>query len=88
MPADKSVTSFKFTLKKEIRIKELNGVFNDFIICRLTETTISKSRDVWRQSGESVQLLSWIQCSVLHVIDTKQLLMRGHFNVLQLMIKK
>ena len=68
------VISFRFT--KEHKKKEgLNSIFTDFIICRLTETTISKSRDVWRQSGESMQLLSWIRCSVLHVIDTKQLLM-------------
>ena len=49
-------------------------MFTNFIICRLTETTISKSRDIWRQSGESMRLLSWVWCSVLHVIDMKQLL--------------
>ena len=42
--ADKLVTSFRFT--EENKKKEgLNSVFTDFIICRLTETTISKSRD-------------------------------------------
>ena len=68
--ADKLVTSFRF-MKKRKRKEGLNSVFADFIICRLTETTIPKSRDFWRQCGESVRLLSWIQCSVLHVIDTK-----------------
>ena len=67
------VTSFRFT--KEHKKKEvLNSIFTNFIICRLTETTISKSRDIWRQSGESMRLLSWVWCSVLHVIDTKPLL--------------
>ena len=74
--ADKFVTSFRFTeenKKKEI----LNSVFTEFIICRLTETTISKSRDVWRQSGETVSfgVMDSAQC-FLHAIDTKQLLMR------------
>ena len=45
--ADKFVTGFWFT--EENKKKEgLNSVFTEFIICRLTETTISKSHDVWR----------------------------------------
>ena len=66
--ADKLVTTIASDLPKKIRKKKkkerkkgLNSVFTNVIICRLTETTISKSRDVWRQSRESVPLLSWIQ---------------------------
>ena len=43
--ADKLVTKFRFTEKKKKK-EGLNSVFIDFIICRLTETTVSKSRDV------------------------------------------
>ena len=43
--ADKLVTSFRFT--EENKKKEgLTSIFTDFIICRLTETTISKSHEV------------------------------------------
>ena len=51
--ANKLVTSFRFSeennYKKEKEKKKksgLNGVFTDFIICRLTETIILKSRDL------------------------------------------
>ena len=44
--ADILVTSFRFTEQNKKKKKIcLNSVFSDFIICRLTETTISKSRD-------------------------------------------
>ena len=72
--ADKLVTSFRFTGENKGKKEGLNSVFTDFIICRLTETTISKSRDVWRQSGgvRSVAVMDSVLCFV-HVIDTKQL---------------
>ena len=49
--ADKLVTSLRFTeeKKKEEEKEEkrgLNSVFTEFIICALTETTISKPHDV------------------------------------------
>ena len=51
--ADKLVTTIASDLPKKIRKKKkkerkkgLNSVFTNVIICRLTETTISKSRDV------------------------------------------
>ena len=45
--ADKLVTSFRFTDENKKKEEVLNISFlTDFIMYRLTETTISKSRDV------------------------------------------
>ena len=76
--ADKLVTSFRFT-KENKKTDGLNHVFTNFIICRLTETTISKSHDIWHQSGETIRLLSWTQYSVFYMWPIKNpLLMHCH----------
>ena len=43
--ADKLFTSFRFTDESKGGEQGLNSVFTGFIICILTETTISKSRN-------------------------------------------